>query len=109
LVEKVLTLLEQIAQELHDLNNYLGNREEKPGDGDRTMFPQEAAEYLGVSYDTVLRWAREGIIPSSKPGGQRVLFRRSALDEYLAKHEKERTPQRGNDEGQYGQLRKIIA
>ncbi len=104
--EKIVALLEQIAEELKKLN---GSLSVSSGDDERTMFPEEAAQYLGIKYDTLLRWAREGIVPSSKPGGQRVLFRKKALDEFLAEQENRRIPKPEPRQDQQGKLRKIIA
>ena len=101
--------MEQIVGELRTINETL--KSPASADEDKTMFPDEAAKYLGVNYDTVLRWAREGIVPSSKPGGQRVLFRKKALDKFLAEQEKQRSPKVKSEpeQEQYGKLRKINA
>lgn len=100
--EKIVMLLEKIVGELSNLNAAMANE-------DRTMEPKEAAEYLGLSYDTLLRWAREGIVPSAQPGGHRVLFRKKALDKWLAQHESQNTKKAEPEEKQYGKLRKIQA
>jgi excisionase family DNA binding protein len=109
MLERLMQLLEQIATELDTLNTILASKDLK-NDDDRTMFPKEAAEYLGISYDSLLRWAREGKIPSSQPGGQRVLFRKKALDAWLEEQERQRIPNKGElKDKQYGRIRKIKA
>ena len=45
-------------------------------------------EYLGVSYQTVCRWAGERRIPSVKIGGA-LRFRMSAIEEWVMDHERE--------------------
>lgn len=73
---------------------------------DHMMEPQEAADYLHVTYDTVLRWAREGKIPSSRPG-RKVLFSQRALEEFA--REQSKASMNGVDNtGEYGTLRKIV-
>lgn len=99
--ERIIELLEQISGQLSQIN-------EKMEDADRIMEAREAAEYVGVTYDTLLRWFREGIIPASQPGGHRVLFRKKALDDHLAKLEALKL-QKTEPDKEYGKLRKILA
>lgn len=99
--ERIIELLEQISGQLTQIN-------EKLADEERIMEPREAAEYIGVTYDTLLRWAREGIIPYSQPGGHRVLFRKKALDDHLANLEAQKLQKNAPDK-EYGKLRKILA
>jgi excisionase family DNA binding protein len=54
-----------------------------------TLNLSQAAALLMISEDALMRKARAGIVPASKPG-RRWVFRREALDEYLAKLEQER-------------------
>jgi nitrogen PTS system EIIA component len=44
----------------------------------------QAASLLNLHQNTVLRWAREGTLPSLRLG-RRVAFRASQLNEWLAK------------------------
>lgn len=45
--------------------------------------PADAARYLGVSRDTIINWANEGILPCwITPGGHRR-FRKSELDSFV--------------------------
>lgn len=107
--DKVLTLLEKLSDQLCCLNTALANIEVNKANNNRTMYPKEAAAYLGIKYDCLLRWAREGLIPSSQPGGHRVLFRQKALDEWLAQQELQNLKKSAPDEKAYGKLRKITA
>jgi excisionase family DNA binding protein len=76
-------------------------------EGKRTMMEaKEAAEYLFISYDSILRWAKEGKIPHSRPG-HRVLFCKETLDEWLADQESNSIKKPEPIEG-YGKLRKIV-
>lgn len=43
----------------------------------------EAADYLGVHFTTLRRWADEGDVPCIRTPGGRRRFNRSALDEFL--------------------------
>ena len=54
--------------------------------------PDEAAEYLGFKVQTLAKWRSTGsvIIPFVKVG-RLVRYRQSALDEYLARQEREHT------------------
>jgi excisionase family DNA binding protein len=45
---------------------------------------QQAAEYLGISGDTLYRYASEGFIPAFKLGN-RWRFKRSLLDAWMVK------------------------
>ena len=45
---------------------------------------RQAAEYLGISGDTLYRYASEGIIPAFKLGN-RWRFKRSLLDAWMVK------------------------
>ena len=65
---------------------------------------QEAAEYLKVSYWTLLEKAKKGLIPCVKVG-RRVLFSQEGLDTWIeAQEAKSMQPEPAN---QYGALRKI--
>jgi len=44
----------------------------------------QAAEYLGISHDTLYRYAAEGLVPSFKLGN-RWRFKRSLLDAWMVK------------------------
>lgn len=64
----------------------------------------EAAEYLHISYWTLLEKAKKGFIPSVRVG-RRVLFSQEGLDAWIEAQEA-RSIQSAPDEG-YGKLRKI--
>ena len=65
---------------------------------------QEAAEYLKVSYWTLLEKAKKGVIPCVKVG-RRVLFSQEGLDKWIEDQEmKSVQPETDN---RYGVLRKI--
>lgn len=65
---------------------------------------QEAADYLKISYWTLLNQAKKGLIPCVRVG-RRVLFSQEGLDAWIADQEaKSVQPEPGN---QYGVLRKI--
>lgn len=54
---------------------------------------QEAADERGLTYRRVIQWIRDGLLPSSKPGGERGqhLVRLSDLDALLASYYKPAT------------------
>jgi excisionase family DNA binding protein len=65
---------------------------------------QEAADYLHISYWTILEKAKKGIIPCIKIG-RRVLFSQEGLDQWIIDQEaKSVQPAPDN---RYGVLRKI--
>lgn len=65
---------------------------------------QEAAEYLKISYWTLLNQAKKGLIPCVRVG-HRVLFSQEGLDAWIADQEAKSVQlEPGN---QYGVLRKI--
>lgn len=105
--EKIISLLEQIAAGLDTLNANLSTKANESDD--HMLTPKEAAKYINIGYDTLLSWARQGIIPSTKPGGHRVLFNKKSLDEWKTSQESQRNPKTKTKEGQTGKLRKIIA
>lgn len=50
-----------------------------------TLTPQDVAEQLGITRQTISRWAREGQIPClTTPGGWRR-FRQADVDAFLAR------------------------
>jgi excisionase family DNA binding protein len=53
---------------------------------------REVADALGVSVETVLRWARKGTLPAIKLPGGAVRFREDAIEAWLAERA---TPSRG--------------
>lgn len=60
----------------------------------QTEFPEVmdirlASRYLGVAPDTMYKYANDGDIPSFKLGN-RWRFRKSSLDEWMARMEKKR-------------------
>src|SRR5918995_4693666 len=57
---------------------------------DRLLSTEEVAEYLGVGQATVYRWCREGSLPAVKIG-RHWRVRRSALEEFVRKHERSET------------------
>jgi len=68
------------------------------------MEAKEAAEYLRVSYWSVLNWARQRKIPHVRVGS-RVLFSREGLDRWIADMEAQSV--RKPEPIEYGKLRKI--
>ena len=57
---------------------------------DRLLSTEEVAEYLGVGQATVYRWCRDESLPAVKIG-RRWRVRRSALEEFVRKHERSET------------------
>ena len=51
-----------------------------------TLSAKQAAQYLGISYWTILTLAREGQIKHFR-GGNRLLFRQKSLDEWMSEAE----------------------
>ncbi|NLW90970.1 MAG: helix-turn-helix domain-containing protein [Syntrophomonadaceae bacterium] len=69
------------------------------------MEAQEAADYLKISYWTLLNQAKKGLVPHVRVG-RRVLFSREGLDKYIEDQEAQSiSNQPINPE--YGMLRKI--
>lgn len=56
----------------------------------QTMTVAEAANYIGVSKDLIYQSVRENTIPNIKLG-RRILFRKSALDNWMDQQESEST------------------
>lgn len=52
-----------------------------------TFTAKEAAEYIGISYYTILELARKRQIPHT-PVGRRKLFRKETLDKWMTDQEK---------------------
>src|SRR5215218_6343833 len=57
---------------------------------DRLLSTEEVAEYLGVGQATVYRWCRDESLPAVKIG-RHWRVRRSALEEFVRKHERSET------------------
>src|SRR5919107_5934658 len=57
---------------------------------DRLLSTEEVAGYLGVGQATVYRWCRDESLPAVKIG-RRWRVRRSALEEFVRKHERSET------------------
>jgi len=51
-----------------------------------TLTAKQAAQYLGISYWTILDLARQGKIRHFR-GGNRLLFRLSTLDQWMTEEE----------------------
>lgn len=56
----------------------------------QTMTVAEAASYIGVSKDLIYQSVRENSIPNIKLG-RRILFRKSALDNWMDQQESDST------------------
>jgi excisionase family DNA binding protein len=56
------------------------------------MTTREVAEYLGISYNTVLRWASEGKLPSFRLANNALRFRRDEIDAWLEQQRQGRRP-----------------
>lgn len=65
---------------------------------------QEAAEYLHISYWTLLEKAKKGLIPCVRVG-RRVLFSQEGLDAWFEQQEVKSV--QSEPSNQYGVLRKI--
>lgn len=67
----------------------------RPAPGDQSMFdllkPQQVAQQLGVSPDTVLGWIRSGQLKAANLGANRARYviDRQAVDEFLRKRQPE--------------------
>ena len=53
-----------------------------------TLNAKQAANYIGVSYWTLLSLARKGLIKHFR-GGKKLLFRQKSLDEWMEQSENE--------------------
>ena len=51
-----------------------------------TLTAKQAAQYLGISYWTLLNMARQGRIKHFR-GGNRLLFRQQSLNDWIAEEE----------------------
>lgn len=67
---------------------------------------QEAAQYLRISYWTLLQKSKKGLVPCVKVG-RRVLFSQEGLDQWIADQEARSLQQEPDPVNQYGKLRKI--
>lgn len=72
----------------------------------RTIKVAEAAEYIGVSKDTIYKLVREGEIPHIRLG-KRILFRIESLEAWLQEREAGPEDEPQEDKPVYGQLRTI--
>jgi excisionase family DNA binding protein len=61
-----------------------------------------AASMIGVRPRTLRKWASEGRLPSIRAGG-RLLFRMSALEDFLNQHERPARNGPGKQKGDYDQ------
>jgi excisionase family DNA binding protein len=48
----------------------------------QTLTAKQASQYIGVSYDTLLKLVRQGQIKHFR-GGNRILFRQNTLDQWM--------------------------
>lgn len=55
-----------------------------PSPPDELLTPQRAAARLGITADTIRRWANDGVLPSvrTRPGGHRR-FRSADVDQLI--------------------------
>lgn len=72
----------------------------------RTIKVAEAAEYIGVSKDTIYKLVRKQEIPHIRLG-KRILFRVESLEAWLQEREAGPEDTQPEDKPEYGQLRMI--
>lgn len=78
-IDQLLTQLAELVAERLAAQLAAPQRERK----DEWLDTRRAAEYLGISRDSVRRLAAEGSIPTEQAGvGCKLYFRRSTLDEW---------------------------
>jgi excisionase family DNA binding protein len=53
----------------------------------RTIDADEVADYLGVSRDLIYELVRQRKIPHNRIGKKRIVFRRQAIEQWLAEQE----------------------
>jgi excisionase family DNA binding protein len=56
---------------------------------------RQVAEMLGISIETVLRWAAAEKLPSVRMSSRAIRFRESAIEEWIAEHERGAAPREG--------------
>lgn len=99
-------ILEQILNELKEIKTYLKDfnpnmtQEKMTYSVKETLSTQEAADYLGISYFTILKTD----IPYSNIGKLRI-YRRSTLNTWMT--EQELKANSSSDNNNYGKLRKV--
>jgi excisionase family DNA binding protein len=71
----------------------------------QTLSAKEAAKYIGISYWLILEMAKRKEIPCIRVGS-RVLFRKNAVDSWMAEREVESVQQPFEKKG-YGELRRV--
>lgn len=52
----------------------------------RYLKTSEAAKYLGIKIADLRRWAQQGRVPYSRPGGKIMLFDLQDLDKFMVEH-----------------------
>lgn len=57
---------------------------------------KEVAEYLGMNYFTIVRYAKSGRLPAMKTG-RKWLFHRETLEDFIKKKSKENIITRGDE------------
>jgi len=58
--------------------------------GSRFLTPKELADEIGVSKSTLARWRAEGLgPPPTQAGPKTVLYERSGVERWIAKHTRE--------------------
>lgn len=73
---------------LRDLNNNIKELNERVRKINQSVFnAREAAEYLRIGYDTILRLTRIGDI-EYVPNGTSYIYKKKHLDDWLEKHSK---------------------
>jgi excisionase family DNA binding protein len=71
-----------------------------------TVNAKDAAAYLGFSYWLTLELFKKGVLPGIR-AGRRVLFRLSALDEWMSKQEN-KVLQKSEEAASYGKIRRVF-
>lgn len=72
-------LLKKIVDDVDVLKKMLGNQVKK-----EWLSPDETAQYLGISINTLYKYVNEGKIPYKKiPGSNLLRFRKQSLDLWL--------------------------
>ena len=93
---------EMIKENKDGINNQSNKKEESL---DKTFKLKEAAEYLQITPYRIRTLVKQGKLKHFR-AGNRYLFRKSSLDEWI-KEETEKSIKKTEPDNQYGKLRKI--
>lgn len=87
--ELVITSKEELERMLRNLVSEVTGAKQVPSniEGEEKLNQKQAAEYLGITQSTLIRWKKNGLVPCEQlPGSTKVAYYKSQLRAILQRN-----------------------